>query len=141
LQEAESLFRLSWSGISRGKGAKHRDTLNAMCSLAETLSLQGKSAEAEPLYRQALEIRKQLLGEKHPAQPDQGKYAEAETLYSQALTLGTQINGKEHPETITCMANLGNMLQIMGKFSDAETRFRTKSSQNFDRSGKYGHFA
>ncbi len=34
--------------------------------LASFYQAQGNSAQAEPLYRQALEIRKQALGEKHP---------------------------------------------------------------------------
>jgi tetratricopeptide (TPR) repeat protein len=58
-------------------------------------SEQGKSVEAERLYRRALTIREQRLGAKHPltAQSlgilamlyaDQGKYTEAEPLLKRA---------------------------------------------------------
>ena len=58
----------------------------------------GDYAKAEPLYRQALEIRKQVLGENHPDyaaslnnlaglyQP-MGDYAKAEPLCRQALEI------------------------------------------------------
>jgi tetratricopeptide (TPR) repeat protein len=53
---------------------------------------QGKYAQAEPLYKRALAIREQQLGEMHPSTAtslnnlallytEQGKYAEAEPLY------------------------------------------------------------
>ena len=56
----------------------------------------GDYARAEPLYRQALEIRKQALGEKHPdyaaslnnlagLYESMGDYARAEPLYRQTV--------------------------------------------------------
>ena len=76
-----------------------------MCSLYNMAGLyqdRGDNAKAEPLYRQALEIRKQTLGEKHPyyAQSlislallylSQGDFAKAEPLCRQALEIRTQL--------------------------------------------------
>ncbi|WP_343327452.1 tetratricopeptide repeat protein, partial [Geitlerinema sp. PCC 9228] len=63
---------------------------------------------AEPLYRQALEMRKRLLGEQHPdvatslsslaiLYKDQGRYEEAEPLYRQALEMRKRLLGEQHP--------------------------------------------
>ncbi len=69
--------------------------------MAELYHSQGKYAEAEPLYKQALAIRKQQLGDNHPGTAtslnnlaglysSQGRYAEAEPLYKQALAIYKQ---------------------------------------------------
>ena len=66
--------------------------------MANSLNAQGKYDEAEPLYRKALEIRRQVLGEDHPETATrynnlasnldaQGKYAEAEPLHRRALEI------------------------------------------------------
>ncbi|MEG3440445.1 tetratricopeptide repeat protein, partial [Pannus brasiliensis CCIBt3594] len=68
----------------------------------------GRYGEAEPLYRQALEMRKRLLGEEHPdvatslnnlayLYRETGRYGEAEPLYRQALEMGKRLLGEEHP--------------------------------------------
>ena len=65
-------------------------------NLALLYSEQGKYAEAEPLYKRALEIGKKTFGPDHPDVAtslnrlailfvDQGEYAEVEPLYEQAL--------------------------------------------------------
>ena len=72
------------------------------------LNAQGKYAEAEPLFRQALAIRRKLLGEDHPDTAQsynnvagnlnaQGKYAEAEPLFRQALATRRKLLGEDHP--------------------------------------------
>lgn len=72
---------------------------------------QGRYQEAEPLFLQALELRRTLLGEEHPdvAQSlnnlavlyyDQGRLVEAEPLFVQALELRQQRLGNRHPDTV-----------------------------------------
>ncbi|HEX4953668.1 MAG TPA: tetratricopeptide repeat protein [Thermoanaerobaculia bacterium] len=46
---------------------RHPDTANALNNLAFTLEQQGRGAEAEPAYREALALRRELLGDGHPA--------------------------------------------------------------------------
>ena len=59
---------------------------------------QGKYAEAEPLFRRAIEIGEKTLGKDHPDVAadynnlalllvDQGKYAEAEPVYRRAFEI------------------------------------------------------
>jgi hypothetical protein len=47
-------------------GDEHLDTTVSINSLASVLSAQGKYAEAEPLFRKALQGCRRLFGEEHP---------------------------------------------------------------------------
>jgi predicted RNase H-like HicB family nuclease len=95
---------------------------------------QGRYEDAEPLYLQALELRKRLLGDNHPAVAtslnnlallynSQGKYAEAEALSQQALTVYQQTLGNQHPNTQNALlAVKGLHLQIL-LHCDTQTLF------------------
>jgi tetratricopeptide (TPR) repeat protein len=76
----------------------------------------GRYDEAEPLYKQALELRKRLLGENHPSTASSynnlaslynamGRYEEAEPLYEQALAICQRVLGVNHPNTVTIRKN------------------------------------
>jgi tetratricopeptide (TPR) repeat protein len=93
------------------------DLATNLSYLAGLYDSQGRYSEAEPLYLQALELRKRLLGEDHPAvasslnnlaglYDSQGRYSEAEPLYLQALELAERVLGVNHPSTVTIRENL-----------------------------------
>jgi tetratricopeptide (TPR) repeat protein len=74
------------------------------------LDTQGQYAQAEPLLRQALALRRTLLGEEHPQTAHsldslavnlhyQGKYSQAELLYRKALALRQKLLSEGHPDT------------------------------------------
>ncbi|MEL6780562.1 MAG: tetratricopeptide repeat protein, partial [Cyanobacteria bacterium J06597_16] len=78
---------------------------------------QGRYSEAEPLYREALEMRKRLLGDEHPDVAsslnnlaalyyNQGRYSDAEPLLIDALALFEQRLGPDHPSTKVVRGNL-----------------------------------
>lgn len=84
--------------------------------MAELYRAQGRYEEAEPLYLEALAMRKKLLGEEHPyvatsinnlagLYHKQGRYSEAEPLYQQALAIADRALGAEHPTTRTIGEN------------------------------------
>jgi CHAT domain-containing protein/Tfp pilus assembly protein PilF len=94
------------------------------------LHAAGKSAEAIPLAEQALDIRKQVLGEMHPDYATslhnlaglydaQGDYAKAEPLYRQSLTIRKQVLGVKHPDYAASLNNLGLLYQAQHNYAKA----------------------
>jgi hypothetical protein len=74
-------------------GEEHPDTLNSISSMGGLLRAQGKLAEAEPLFREALEKYRRVLGEEHP-----------DTLASVSLTVSLKLdqnNAREALDLIT----------------------------------------
>ena len=47
-------------------GEQHPDVANSLNNLASLYVSQGRLKEAEPLYKQALQMYKHLRGEQHP---------------------------------------------------------------------------
>ncbi len=103
-------------------------TLN---NLAFLYNNQGRYSEAEPLYQQALAIRRRLLGEEHPDVAtslndlaylyyNQGRYAEAEPLLQQALAIRRRLLGEEHPDVATSLNNLALLYNNQGRYAEAE---------------------
>jgi len=105
--EAESLYQRALGITEKALGAEHPDealgsdrvdVATILDDLAWACHSQGHYAEAEPLYKKALAIRKNTFG---PAHPDvgaslnnlavlysiQGRYADAEPLYERALAI------------------------------------------------------
>ncbi len=91
---------------------------------------QGRLDEAEQLVSQVLELRKNVLGEKHPdtiiaianlasTWHQQGRLDEAEQLKSQVLELQKNVLGEKHPDTIRAMANLAITWWRQGRFEQA----------------------
>ncbi|WP_414756479.1 CHAT domain-containing protein, partial [Anabaena sp. CCY 9910] len=90
----------------------------------------GRYAEAEPLFHQALEMRKRLLGQEHPDVATslnnlallynrQGRYAEAEPLFHQALEMRKRLLGQEHPDVATSLNNLAGLYWGQGDINHA----------------------
>jgi len=95
----------------------------------------GRYAEAEELYRDALEIGRATIGEGHPsyairlsnlagAVEAQGRYAEAEGLYREALEIDRATIGEGHPSYAIHLNNLANVVRAQGRYAEAEGLFR-----------------
>ncbi len=104
-------------------------------NLALLLKVQGKLAEAEPLYRRALAIREEKLGKDHldvstslnnlaVLLKDQGKLTAAEPLYSRAIAIGEETLGKDHPKNAVWLNNLARFFQDHGRLVEAEPLYR-----------------
>ena len=104
-------------------------------TLARELIAQGKYGEAEPLFREALKVRRGTLGNRHPntlksmnnlatllyAKKD---LAAAEPLLYEALYVHLETLGNRHPTTLTSITNLGSLLKAKGNLVAAEQLLR-----------------
>ncbi|MFN4876527.1 MAG: tetratricopeptide repeat protein [Aphanizomenon sp.] len=100
-------------------------------NLADLYYNQGKYSEAEPLYLDALAMRKRLFTGDHSdvAQSlnnlailyrNQGKYSEAEPLYLEALEMRKRLFTGDHPDVASSLNNLAILYRNQGKYSEAE---------------------
>ena len=90
------------------------------------LKTKGDLAAAEPLYREALEGRRETLGDRHPNTLTsihnlghllhvKGDLAAAEPLYREALEVQRETLGNRHPSTRRSIKNLSRLLQAKDK--------------------------
>jgi tetratricopeptide (TPR) repeat protein len=99
------------------------------------VDVQGSFAKAEPLCRQALAMRQQLLGKEHPhvatslsnlaeLYRSEGCYEEAEPLFRQVLAMRQKLLGKEHPDVAASLNNLAFLYTSQGRYEEAEPLFQ-----------------
>jgi len=92
---------------------------------------QGRSAEAESLYDEALKICRKALPEGHPEiatslnnlaglYESQGRSAEAEPLYDEALKICRKALPEGHPDIATSLNNLATLYKSQGRSAEAE---------------------
>ena len=118
-------------------------TLSTMSGLGQMYLNWGKYAEAEPLFKQGLEIAKRVLGPEHPRTMSatdnvaqlyrrQGRYAEAESLFSQALEMSkhrcrvpsTPTHSRSCSTWRRCTKPKPNMLRLSRSFG-RDLKFRS----------------
>jgi tetratricopeptide (TPR) repeat protein len=123
----------------------HAAASNSMVGRAASASLldrvgrcqasRGQYSTAEETHRQALSVRKDVLGHDHlktlvsmnnvaGVLSGQGSYAEAETMHRETLKLSKKVLGNEHLATLTSMSNLAGALGQQKKYSEAEEMHR-----------------
>jgi len=105
--------------------------LTARGYLARTLVRQGRSGDAETIYRELLADRLRVQGDDHldtlatrhdlaAALGVQGRYGDAERLYRQLLADDDRLRGPEHRETLAARCNLARMIGLQGRYAEAE---------------------
>ncbi|WP_254568765.1 tetratricopeptide repeat protein [Oscillatoria sp. HE19RPO] len=103
-------------------------------NIGMTLYKKAEYGKAEPLWKQALNIRCKLLGNEHLDTADslnnlaglytsQGRYAEAEPLLLQNLNIRRKLLGNEHPDTALSLNNLAGLYNYQGQYAEAEPLF------------------
>src|SRR5262249_54152986 len=103
------------------------DLAASLNNLASVLQARGKFAEAEPLFRDALDMKRRHY--RRQDDPDlalslnnlanvleaQGKYAEAEPLYRDAVAMCRRLYpNRDHPDLARGLNNLAGVLQARG---------------------------
>jgi tetratricopeptide (TPR) repeat protein len=95
---------------------------------------QGRLAEAEAMYAQALQGTEEALGAKHTSTLDtvnnlgnlyknQGRLAEAEAMYDRALQGYEEALGAKHTSTLDIVNNLGVLYENQGRLAEAEAMY------------------
>jgi CHAT domain-containing protein/Tfp pilus assembly protein PilF len=95
-----------------------------------TLAQQGKYKDAEKQCREALDIRRKVLGEEHPdtaasyswvasCLDAQGQHGKALPLYEKALSICRKELGEEHPSTTASYNNVASCLNSQGQHDKA----------------------
>ncbi|XP_013402392.1 uncharacterized protein LOC106168016 [Lingula anatina] len=91
-------------------------------------------AEAITYYEKSLEVKKEILGEKHPdtaltyqnigsVLSKMGRFAEALLYHKKSLLINKEIHGDKHPNTAAQYQNIGNALCNMGKPAEGLTYY------------------
>ena len=95
-------------------------------NLGEALQEMGRRTEAEPLFRQALTIRRNAPSLNNLARLllAGDRLDEAETLCREALRIDEQQYGPDHPEVAPDINTLALVLKEKNKLSEAEQLFR-----------------
>jgi serine/threonine protein kinase len=144
------MFKMSDPSEARGNSVTVREVLDKASgeigqgltkdaeTQAETMNVMGNVyfelglyARAEPLFSQALSIRRRVLGDKHPdtlvsmsslgrTLSVERRYPEAEKLLRDALAMQQRVLGPEHPDTLTTLQRLANVLAGEGDVAGAE---------------------
>lgn len=102
---------------------------------AQYLRERCRFEEAEPLYRQALQIQERALGPDHPEVARtlnylavlfwcQGKYTEVETLYRRTLQIRERAPDSDHLEVARTLNNLALLFWSLGKYEQAEPLYQ-----------------
>jgi eukaryotic-like serine/threonine-protein kinase len=134
--EAQQQFERVWALRRGALGERHRDTLDAMVSLAVIQRQQGKLDEAERLYNRVLEVERTEFGERDPATMlamcnlavvyvHQEKFALAEAMNVKVLAIQKSVLGPDHLDTLRTMNNLAVNYTSEGKFEQAESLFKS----------------
>ncbi len=116
----------------------------AGCYLRE----RAQYAEAEPMLRQALEIRERLYGLLHLAVAEslnelgslsqaQGNYSMAQAQYQQALSIREQLLGHEHAQVAAILNNMAVLYHAQAKYDLAESCYRRTLSIRIDTLGAH----
>ena len=113
------------------KRADGQSALFTLDTLAMELQVQGKYDKAGPLYREALGVRRETLGNRHLETLGtmsnlasllyaKGDLAAAELLYRETLEVERETLANRHPSTLTSINSLSLVLADKGDLTAAE---------------------
>jgi tetratricopeptide (TPR) repeat protein len=116
---------------------ERRELITAEQANSQVFALyrKGEFRQAIGLAKQALSIRRRLLGDQHADTAlslnnlaelcrSLGDYAKAEPLNRQALEIYKKVLGENHPSTALSLNNLGCLYELLGDYAKAEPLFR-----------------
>jgi tetratricopeptide (TPR) repeat protein len=137
-QTVEARLKLErWARLARLPAEKHRQAGAALRREEEGRQYlnQGRFAQAEKAYREALDVYREALGDEHSETGVGyhmvavclnflGKYSEALPLHRKALMIFREAHGEEHPRTATGYNGVASCLYVLGKETEALSLYR-----------------
>jgi CHAT domain-containing protein/tetratricopeptide (TPR) repeat protein len=116
-------------------GEKHSEFATALAWLAYVYQDQGRTAEAEPLYKRALDTYEKALGPDNSAVAialnnlatlyrDQGRMAEAQSLMMRAVAITGKLMGLDHPDVGVVLSNLAELYEAQGRYAEAKPLYQ-----------------
>jgi CHAT domain-containing protein len=102
---------------------------NPLNELARLYDNQGRYADAELLYRRALQIWEKDKNDRSVATAlnnlavlyeHQARYSDAETMHLRSLAIKEKLLGSDHPDLAISLNNLASLYQSQGRYTDAE---------------------
>ena len=133
-REAESLTRQIVFLLEKTVGTEHLDLASPLNILADVCQAQRRYSEAETLYRRALAMNENFLGQ-IISTPEKSSMVSALSisskgtmarlsLYRRALAIKEKSLGPNHPSVATTVNNLGQVFLLQHRYADAEPLFR-----------------
>ena len=113
------------------RGAEpHPDLSEVLNDMGDLLQQNGDLDGAERYFREALTMKRRLLGERHPeiaaglenlasVLQDKESFAEAERLYKQSIDMNRELLGPNHPEIANTIWNLASLQYDRGETQEA----------------------
>jgi tetratricopeptide (TPR) repeat protein len=106
-----------------------------MKALGGVYEKSGQLDEAEPLFKEALDTRRRVLGDTHPdtlssinnmasLYKAKGKYDLAEPLFKDALDVRRRVLGDTHPDTLISIYDTANLYKAKGEYDLAEPLYK-----------------
>lgn len=137
-------YMLSWFDIGMLASEKRTKKIVNNTALASIYHAQGKYAQAEPLFKEVLEINKKELGNDHSNVANslsdlaktyyaQGKYKESEPLLHQAIAIHEKKLGYHHPTVSDDLNILALVHAAQNKYEQAKPLFQ-KSLRSINQS-------
>jgi eukaryotic-like serine/threonine-protein kinase len=122
-------------GLRRKLLGEHGDVAVTLVELGRVYQDQGLNQRAEPLHREALDIRQKVLGAEHRETAVSlsdlasvlrlsGDLAGAEALLKQSLELNIKTRGADHPNTAASLHDLALIAASRGDYLGAESGLR-----------------
>jgi serine/threonine-protein kinase len=116
--------------IRRGQPDQGSNLAVNLNNLAILLQEDGRLDEADVLFREAVGLIDEVLGEQHPfmaytlngysgVHQDRGEYDQAEADLRRALEIGRAVFPPEHPFIAVVLHNLGGLFDAMEAYDDA----------------------
>ncbi|MEM1169375.1 MAG: tetratricopeptide repeat-containing protein [Cyanobacteria bacterium P01_H01_bin.35] len=131
---AFSIPHLAETATEMQQWIEDEDLILPFISLGRFYASQGLYEQAEPWYKQCLDVTRSRLGIEHPdvamslndlgnLYRSQGRSTEAEPLLMEAWEMTKQLLGAEHPYVATSINNLANLYFQQRRYKEAEPLF------------------